>query len=370
MIASARQTDRDDFPRQVNAYLGIANDTVAGISNLSTQVAAVGSGDHRVPVSVNSSEPGNAWVCSPYTSYARYSIEELQRFDHPLLTQPISVVCRALGAYLRRTGIDDAVGINNWLLSTILYPQIDTAVVRAWVSEAVQRWPRHAIWFRSLNGRYNADWLEALANADFKLIPSRQVYLYDRIDATTRRPQNLRRDLALLRMTMLAASSAASWTASDFARAAELYGLLYLEKYSRLNPAYGARFLSAWHSAGLLDLTGYRDERGVLQAVIGMFALGSTITAPIVGYDTAQPQRAGLYRLLMATVYDRAARSGARINLSAGAASFKRLRGGVASVEYSAVYSRHLPRKRRRAISLLAGIAEKLGAPILRRFEL
>jgi len=99
-------------------------------------------------------------------------------------------------------------------------------------------------------------------------------------------------------------------------------------------------------------------------------ALGGTVTAPIVGYDTHLPQRLGLYRLLMATVYDRAADLGCRINLSAGAAGFKRLRGGLGVIEFSAVYSRHLPQPQRRALDLLAGVTRHIGEPLMRRFEL
>jgi hypothetical protein len=115
---------------------------------------------------------------------------------------------------------------------------------------------------------------------------------------------------------------------------------------------------------------GFRDERGALQAVVGVFAIGRTLTAPIVGYDTAQPQRLGLYRLLMAAVYDLAARSEYRINLSAGAAGFKRLRGGTGTIEYSAVYTRHLSRDRQRAVDMLATMASGIGEPIMRKFKL
>ena len=337
-----------EFATRVDAFLRTSAVAARSVSNLATRVDFVGEGEGRAPVSINQSEPDNTWVCSPHTTYARYAIEELERFGHPMFTNPLSAVCRGLGGYLWRARVDDAVAINNWLISTNLYPDLDRTLLRRWTGEAADRWPAHAIWFRSLNARYTADWIAALAEAGFTLIPSRQVYLYDRIDRQARRPQNLGRDLALLATTPLAASPVEDWVPADYDRAAELYRLLYLEKYSHLNPDYSAQFLRVWCESGLLELTGYRDDSGVLQAVVGVFALGTTLTAPIVGYDTSLPQRLGLYRLLMATVYDRAARCRQRINLSAGAAQFKRLRGGVATMEYSAVYARHLPRNRRR----------------------
>jgi len=360
----------DEFNEKVAAFLEAAPASTAGIANLATRVDCVGHGDRRIPVSVNFSEPDNAWVCSPHTTYARYAVEELRRWGHPWLTGPLSLLCQTLGAYLGRARLDDCVALNNWLLSTNLYPPLETKMLRGWVTEALDRWPRHALWVRSLNRRYTAQWLEALVDAGFTLIPSRQVYLYDCIDRSARMPQNLRRDLQLLDSTGLVRNAAADWSAADFGRAERLYWQLYLHKYSRLNPAYTAGFLRAWHDAGLLELFGYRDAMGTLQGVVGLFGIGDTITAPIVGYATERPTKEGLYRLLMATVYEQAACLGRRINLSAGAAHFKRLRGGVAALEYSAVYTRHLPGPRRRAIEVLSLLTRRIGEPCMRYFEL
>lgn len=360
----------DEFASKVDAFLSASTESVAGVFNLTTAVDRVGEGASRIPVSINCSEPGNTWVCSPHATYGRYSIEEVERWGHAYLTKPLRAMCRAVGAYLWHARVDDAVALNNWLLSTNLYPPLRKEELGKWIDEALDRWPRHALWFRSLNRRCTPEWLQALEGAGFILIPSRQVYLYDRIDLHPRRPQNLRRDLALLRATSLVRSVAEEWRSNDFERAARLYAQLYLEKYSSLNPHYSARFLEVWHAAGLLKLTGFRDQQGVLQAAVGLFEIGNTITAPIVGYATERPSEEGLYRLLMATVYEQAAVRSSRINLSAGAAQFKRLRGGVGTIEYSAVYTRHLPANRRRAVGLLGMLARRIGEPCMRRFKL
>jgi hypothetical protein len=94
------------------------------------------------------------------------------------------------------------------------------------------------------------------------------------------------------------------------------------------------------------------------------------ITAPLMGYDTSLPQRLGLYRLLMAAVLKYAMETGRRVNLSAGAAQFKRLRGGVPAIEYSAVLADHLPRERQRAVRALRWLTTRIGVPIMTRFEL
>jgi len=369
MIAATAQALDQDFSAQVQAYLQIAAGRAQGIRNLTTHIDVLGRSPGAVPVTVNHSETGNSWVCSPHTAYVRYSREELARLAHPWLAAPFAAVCGTLGAYLRKAEIDTAVAINNWTLSTNLYPHLNGGQLRDWIEEGRQRWPRHALWFRSLNERYTPDWLEQLANLGCHMIPSRQVYLYDRIDTGTRAPANLRRDLQLLRSRQHEVIEADSWSPADFERAAALYEMLYMDKYSRLNPHYDASFLRGWHAAGLLRLMGWRGESGELEAVVGIFGSGVTLTAPIVGYDTTSPPRRGLYRLLMAAVFDLAARTGQRVNLSAGAAHFKRLRGGIASIEYSAVFARHLPRKRQRAIRLLSRLTSSLGEPLMKRFQ-
>jgi len=263
------------------------------ISNLDTQVALMGSGENAVPVTINTNERNNAWVCSPYTAYCSYAIEELERLAHPIVTRPLSWLCRAAGASLLRGEIDRAVAINNWLLSTNLYPPLDRTVLRQWIAESRERWPDHSIWFRSLNDAWTADWIAALVAEGFVLLPSRQVYLYSDIATLPRRHGDLKTDLKLLDRTPLERCGPDGFRPADWLRIEALYAKLYLEKYSGLNPVYRAAFIEAWHRAGLLTLIGFRDGDGVLQAVVGMFERHGVITAPLVGYDTALPQKLG-----------------------------------------------------------------------------
>ena len=94
------------------------------------------------------------------------------------------------------------------------------------------------------------------------------------------------------------------------------------------------------------------------------------MTAPIVGYDSTLPQDTGLYRMLMALGTRRARERKMLYNMSAGAASFKRNRGGVRALEYSAVYNVGASPGQRLAAMVVRKILDWVGIPVLRSFEL
>lgn len=340
------------------------------VSNVDARVETLDAGGLILPVTVNGSVPDNAWVCSPLTTYSRYALEETRRVAPRVLAAPLGCVIGVADRWLRRAELDSAVSLNNWLISTNLYPAAEGIDFAALAAASQARWPHHAVWFRSLNPVQHTDWLRALEAAGFDLIPTRQVYLFRDMKYGATRHQNLRRDLRLLRTTPLTPVGHDDFSDADFERSETLYAQLYLDKYSRLNPSYTAAFLKAWHRAGLLEFFGFRDNRGELRAVVGMFGQGALLSAPIVGYDTNWPAAAGLYRLLMAHVLKTTLERDAVLNLSAGAAHFKRLRGGEPVIEYSAVLSRHLPAATRHTLRGLQMLTTRLGVPIMRRFQL
>ncbi|HEY5800173.1 MAG TPA: hypothetical protein VIT92_08125 [Burkholderiaceae bacterium] len=345
-------------------------DTAPFIRNLHARIEAVAWGDDSMPVTVNSGEAGNAWVCSPLATYRDYAVEEIRRNLPGAAAGPLSLLCRGFGYALQRAGIDRAVALNNWLLSTNLYPPLQQGLLRRQLDDALQRWPGHALWFRSLNDGMNADWLAALRQLDFVLIPSRQVYLYGDDPLALQTHGNFQRDLRMLHATALHRTDGSDFTDADYVQAAHLYEELYLQKYTPLNPQYTPLFIRSWHRAGLLQLRGFRDAHGTLIGVVGIFRQGGALTAPILGYSMALPQTAGLYRLLIAAVLEEAMQTRATVNLSAGAAHFKRLRGGKPAIEYSAVLATHMPASTQRAIAMLSALTIRFGIPIMRRFEL
>jgi Acetyltransferase (GNAT) domain len=368
---AALQAHDGGFDSRARAFARIhtATDTSAFASNIHATVTLL-EADRSYPMTqMTQYLEGEAWVCSPCSAYGDYAIEELQRFGDSAAIRPLAWLCGGLNRWLRAAQFDRAVTINNWLLSTNLYPNDASPRVELLRDAAIAAAPSHSVWLRSLNARHNAAWLSAAKRAGFELIPSRQVYLIDEPRDAIARHANLDRDLRLLDRTSLLRSRGGFETV-DYEAMATLYAQLYLDKYSHLNPQYTASFLQAWHRAGLLEIEALRESGGRMCAVVATFALENTVTAPIVGYDTALPQSRGLYRMLMASVVAAAIERGRGINFSAGAAEFKRLRGATAEIEYSAVYCAHLPKWRRRAVGVVRTLAERVGVPFMRKYRL
>ncbi|MDI1252741.1 hypothetical protein [Thermomonas sp.] len=369
---AADNIDPGDFALRAGAFaeLHAGQATQAWIANVHARVVTLQTGAGPLPVTVHDGQTGDGWICSPRTTYADCAGEEAERYLPRALAPLGRMLPGLLGNVIACAGLDRAASINNWLLSTNLYPALDLVALPELLDEAVARWPRHGLWFRSLNACDTPNWLIALRERGCLPVATRQVYLYDRFAALSARHGNLRHDLAMLRKTPLRHAANDSIGDADYLRIAELYALLYIEKYSRANPIYGEDFLRAWHRAGLLEFEGFRQADGRLSAVVGLFRQADIATAPIVGYDTHQPRRAGLYRLATACAYRRCMERGWRLNFSAGAASFKRLRGGQPAIEYSMVFACHLPRRTRAALRMLSAATCRIGAPLLRRFAL
>lgn len=341
------------------------------IANVETDFRTLRVGDHELPVTINDTQFDSSYVCSPYTACVSYAREELHKLGKPWLEFALGGLLSGVSGILKRGQINRVVSVNNWLLSTNLYPDWDGAEIPDITKMLTRRFPDRVVMFRSLNEHTNGRLLERFRESGYLLAPSRQVYIFDRSLSNFRVKQNTRWDLKLLGNTAYEIARHDQIQRSDYRRILELYNWLYLDKYSYHNPQFTESFIELGHRQQLLEMTGLRNpETGQLDGIIGSFERDGVTTVPLVGHDTALPRELGLYRMLMALAIDRADRLGLILNLSSGASHFKRLRGGVPFIEFSAVFHRHLPASRRAYWNGLNFLLTTIGAPLLRRFRL
>jgi len=373
------RADQQQERRFLTAFAGRAPHAAA---NLRTRLLAVQAGSAVFPLTVNDGGPTppdpargwfgvNSYVVSPRTAYIAYARDELHKLELAPLRHGVAGLIGLMDGRLLAARMDRIVYVNNWLLSTHLYPAWREPDIAGLTAFLTALFPDHYIAFRSLNRRANSVLMDAFTAAGYGFLPARQVYLYG-ADGGWRRKKNVKWDLRLLASPPAPLRRVAheDLDQADFPRMVELYNMLYLDKYSRHNPAFTEEFMRHAHATRLLEFQGLRDADGRLAGILGAFTHGGIVTAPVVGYDTGMPPALGLYRMVVGMVYEQALERGIPLNLSAGAGYYKRLRGGVPHVEYTAIYDRHLTPSRRLTRKLLGTVLQHIGAPLLRRYEL
>lgn len=344
------------------------------IRNVTTTVRALAVGEALIPITIDSPHPGNCYVVSPSSAYTDYARYELEILPHPVARAGLTAVIAALDRWFRRVRLDRIVHLNNWMLSTNLYGNWDGECLESIAAAMKEQYPDRAIAFRSVNTFSNGELLAGAAQSGFLLLPSRQIYIQDARQNNGRRftaRRDFKHDAKLFAQTgYRVCRPDPDRDPQVFERVEHLYGQLYLEKYTTLNPQFSSRWLRNGYQDGWLSLFCLVSPEGRIDGVAGCVRRGDTMTTPVLGYDTALPQSLGLYRMLSWICTDEAIRNGLALNCSAGAASFKRSRGAMPHIEYSAVYCKHLDAERRLAWRVLAGLLNRFAAPLLRRYAL
>lgn len=334
------------------------------IRNVRTTLYVLRVGDVVLPLSAGPFEPANSYVCSPYNHYVTYALDEARLLGQPGAAA-MRLLLRPLGWFLRRHEFDRVLYVNNWLLSTNLYPPLEPGVVAEVMPQLVEHFPDRAILWRSVDRFRNPALVAALERAGARLIFSRQVYYQEAGSPWVRGKKQVRIDQKhLQRSPYRLVGKEALRSPGAIRRVVELYGDLYLRKYSEHNPQFTESFVALALDEGLLALRGFERE-GRLDAVLGYVRRNGVITPPLFGYDTSLPQSLGLYRLLSAQVTQEAERQGALVHFSAGVGHFKRLRGARAATEYNALFDGHLPPHRRRPWRLLQALLDRVALPLI-----
>lgn len=364
--ASAAEAE-PELSRQLDLFCAIA--PAALIANVRTDVRLLSVGGKVLPVTINEAEWENSYVASPFTHYISYCRYELYHLGFKPLELLLSGLLALIGYALKAGRLNRVVAVNNFLLSTNLYPALTPDEVKAAKKLVLASYPGHAIVFRSLNEHPANVPAEVFLAAGFQPVASRQLYVQSPSSSEVRTSKGFKQDQALARKSPYQMHAPGELKDREYARVLRLYELLYLEKYSHLNPQLTVEFVRWAHESGFLKIHTLRKD-GEIYGVAGFYQRGQFITCPLFGYDTSQPQEHGLYRLLSIFLIEEAGRLGALLNASSGAGKFKRSRGGKAYAEFSYVYASHLPAPRRAAWGFIGALSNTVVLPILRRLKL
>ena len=331
------------------------------VANAGVEMRVVRAGDQAIPVVWRNCESwgGTPDVSSAWSHYVRYPLDEVARNG------------KGVGALLRRclvyagvpvlaaSRIDEAVLVNNWLISTNPAPSLDRGELERLTGELCKMFPGRAILFRTVNPLLHRELAERLVACGYQFVAGRVVYVLDPKSREYQRSENAREDRKMLYDGGYEIVAQEELTAADMPRIAELHRMLYIEKHSRLNPKYTELFFETASRNRFFEYQGLRKE-GRIEGYVAWYEFDGLLVGSLVGYDTRLAKSSGLYRRCVALMMEEARRRGIRLHLSAGAGAFKHHRGARPCVEYDAVFCRHLPVQRRAGWDLLktAGVLQ------------
>jgi Acetyltransferase (GNAT) domain len=337
---------------------------IKNVHNTRVMIAKVGA--VIVPITITDFHPENCYTVSPYSHYVSYgALEEVRHLNSPALESVIKLIVNPLACYLRRSQFDKVVFVNNYLLSTNLYPPLSGEQLAA-LTEVLPLWfPDRVIVFRSLDERKNPQITEALTKLGYDLVLSRQVWYIDPTQAV--QTQQYKVDRRVLRHHQYQVVKGQNLSDEDLRAALKLYNQLYLEKYSSYNPQFTFEFLKLARDKGVLHLLALK-RGGQMDAVMGFVIRDGVMTQPLFGYDTSAPQKSGLYRLLIQITLQEGIQRHLLVHASSGVGKFKKLRGGRSVIEFNAVFAKHLPVSRQRPWQLLRVIS-KYAIPYFQKMD-
>lgn len=344
--------------------------TTAWVANADVRTGVLAWPTCVVPVTITDGDLGTCYVAGPYGHFVDYAREELRELHSPALEVALGLAIAGLGGVLRAGEVNRVAIANNWLLSTNLYPELAVEDLREAARVLREAFPEHAVAFRSVSDVGDRAWAARFREAGFTPIPSRQVWWQDPAAALPRDARKAwKKDRRLLEAGPYEVVPGEALSGEEMTRVRTLYEMLYLGKYSTLNPHFTEAFLDHARREGLLTFNALRHrDTGRLDGVMGCFSRNGVLTTPVFGYDTALPPEAGLYRMLSVLVLREAEARGAIAHQSSGAAGFKRSRGARPAIEYTMVDVRHLPARRRLAWGMLASAMTRVAAPLMQRF--
>jgi hypothetical protein len=337
------------------------------IENVNTDFRLLKLDNLILPIMINSGKKGMSYVCSPYDFYITYGSKMLSFIKNPVLRLLVEGIHLTLSKVINYKEINHVVLVNNWPFSTTFYPEITELQINAIVAHLSKEFPNHAIAFRSINPNTTKECYDILKKCGFDLIASRQVYYTNPGDPKLSHKQILKSDLKLYREREHQILKESELSKEDLEGALSLYNQLYIDKFSFLNPQIKETFLKLGAENKLLELRVLKKD-GRIDGVVGFICKNGYLYCPFFGYNTSNPDRSKLYRLLSTILFLEAKERGLVLFQSAGASFFKKIRGASDCLEYLAVYKKHLSFPKKFSWMALKAVANSIGGYFMRKY--
>lgn len=337
------------------------------IKNVATEMRILSIGPHLIPITINDAQYENSFVCSPYSHYISYSSVIIRRFENKALKKSLGYIMNKLGNFMQKGELNKNVIINNWLFTTNAHPRINKEEMAAIVEFLKNLFPCHALIFRSVTPETSCECFESLRTNGFDMVASRYVWLTNAKNEEIFNTRIFKSDLKFLKESRYGILEGSELADEDIPKIQNLYQSLYIEKYSNLNPHFNENFIKHTLESKLLNLKAIKYD-GQIQGVVGYLCKNDVMISPFFGYDPVKSEKKGVYRVLSTLLMLESKEQKALFNQSAGGSFYKKIRKAEGSMEYTAVYSAHLPFYRKARWKLLKAIQNTVGAKFMKQY--
>ncbi len=337
------------------------------IDNVHTTIAILCIDDSLLPITINEGEYDNSYVCSPYAFYISYAKEWLNHQNNKLLKVGLNPLISLLGAFFKFTKINRVVVINNWLVSTNLYPSLTQKQIEAITLFLKEKFPLHAILWPSISSKITPLYFQTLKKQKCRLIAHRKIFFTDTQDLEKFQTRLYKSDLRHFQHSGYTVEDMNLNKVENIEYFIKLYRDLFIRKYSCLNPQFNNNFFDLTVRTGFLNYKVIKKDE-TIDGVVGCFSQKSMLFCPFFGYNQEKPQSAGLYRILSTVLMQEARRNQQIFHQSSGASMYKSLRKAEEDLEYLAVFDRHLPVSRKLSWKIAQIIYNSLGVYFMNRY--
>lgn len=343
------------------------------VENFNCEMGVKQSGELAIPYTITSMK--NKRVCytiSQMSHNYHYAKRELEIENLGFSRFLIYPMLELLSIFLRFAKVDNSIMLNNWGISTNLYPRdVDYTDLENIIIECLDGNNRNSLMFRSVNSTTTPELEQFLEGIGFKRIFSRNIIIFPYLNLKEYNRSSRRQ---IIRDSSLESEYDLTWRSVDelddhqAEKVKDLYDQLYLEKYSHYNPQFTKEFFIQTAKLGIFSYN-LLYSGNTMVGVIGTFSVDGISTNPILGYDFHQSFSGKLYRILTAKIATLSSENALRRHASSGAMEFKKLRGGISVPEYTMVYSKNLNIFRRLNWAIFRFISMRIAKPVIMRME-
>lgn len=301
-----------------------------------------------IPVSVKPQKRviDHSYLHSYRSQFFGYTKEEILKYDKYGSKDKVQAkyLFPIVSGVSNLLGIEKTVSINNFCLSTSLYPDLSGRNISLIHDELVKRFSDKAIVFKGVNSMTDELLMKELLDLGYKPIVCRQLYMLDPAEEKYKKKRPYQMDKKLWEKSeSYYWDKAVDLSSIEIRLILMMYNKLYRKKYSRLNPEYTNKFVKNTCKSGVLDYYLLREKNtNQIKAVQAVFIKNNVLTTPFIGYDLEADKSIGLYRMMNNFLMELSVKNGYIFNMSSGASEFKKQRGGEPHFEYHMVYTDHI----------------------------